>query len=266
MPGIHHDCPMTGGFGDGTKAALGHYVYALAAPGDGPLAARVFYVGKGQGDRAHAHLAEELAADDTAASAKLDRIRALREAGTPAEIRVVAHDLTKTQAFALEAHLIGVLHGLTNAVGGHRGVDYWLTERQMEERYDTPIEAASLNRNMLFVGLGGGDGLPPYPEIADDETLKSRCLDRWPVSEERMRRVDTVIGCYKGLARCAFKVASADLREGEKTSPTGKRRWLWTDGVRDSALEQDINERRIVDGETVLTKNTLNPATYFVDA
>jgi hypothetical protein len=91
---------------------LGHYVYLYV----NPLSGVVFYVGKGKGARATAHLKgkakEQLAA----------QLRAIRSAGARPRIEILAHNLPSEQvALALETAAIELLGlgNLANSVRGH---------------------------------------------------------------------------------------------------------------------------------------------------
>ena len=99
---------------------LGHYVYVYVNPLDNS----VFYVGKGKGARALAHL-------DTAERKKLTYlIKKIRSGGSEPRIDILAHALpSEDVAFAIEAaaiDLIGV-HNLTNTVRGHTKAKYGRT-------------------------------------------------------------------------------------------------------------------------------------------
>jgi hypothetical protein len=90
---------------------LGHYVYIYVDPRN----EEVFYVGKGVGARATAHL------DAKKESRKTRRIRDIRDAGNEPRIEIVAHKLRdEVEAFRIEAALIEVLGttNLTNQVHG----------------------------------------------------------------------------------------------------------------------------------------------------
>ncbi len=103
----------------GVVDALGFYVYLLIDPRDN----RVFYVGKGLGDRCFAHLDEatHTAADSTGDYPKLAKIRAVGETGNAVKIELLRHGLDEDSAFAVEAAVIDLLGmtDLTNRVTGH---------------------------------------------------------------------------------------------------------------------------------------------------
>lgn len=195
------------------RETIGEYVYALVDPrAGGSTLDRVFYVGKGSGNRCHAHAhAEERLEEIDDERLKLSTIREIRQAtGAPPPVFVVAHSLTEEEAFRLEAILIATLdhRPLTNAVRGQGDRDVWLPAEEIDARYAAPVSRSAIEGTVLFVSLNGGSALPPYPRIkADADTLKRRTLGWWPISAKNAARVDIVVGVYRGLTRCAFEVA-----------------------------------------------------------
>jgi len=99
---------------------LGYYVYVYVNPSDNS----VFYVGKGKGARALAHL-------DAAERKKVTAlIRKIRSAGSEPRIDILAHALpSEDVAFAVEAAVIDLIgvHNLTNSVRGHTKAKYGRT-------------------------------------------------------------------------------------------------------------------------------------------
>ena len=91
--------------------ALGFYVYVYSDPRNN----QPFYIGKGIGNRAFAHLG------DKSESVKVARIREIREAGLEPQIEVLAFGLDETTAFKVEAAAIDLIgfENLTNRVIGH---------------------------------------------------------------------------------------------------------------------------------------------------
>ena len=203
---------MDGGFSQLCRETIGEYVYALVDPrSEGSTLDHVFYVGKGTGDRCHAHArAERRIAEVADEQLKLSTIREIRTAtGQPPPVFIVAHSLTTEEAFRLEAILIATLdvRPLTNAVRGQGDRDVWLPADEIDARYSSPVDRSTIAGTILFVSLNGGPELPPYPAIkADPETLRRRTLSWWPISAKNAARVDFVVGVYRGLTRCAFAV------------------------------------------------------------
>jgi hypothetical protein len=96
---------------------LGHYVYLYVNPLDGSI----FYVGKGKGGRALAHL------EDAHKREVAKTIRAIRAAGEEPRIEILAHALPSADvALHVEAAVIDALGlaGLANLVRGWRGAHF----------------------------------------------------------------------------------------------------------------------------------------------
>ncbi len=97
---------------------LGHYVYLL----EDPRSSKVFYVGKGSGNRVFEHLATACLNDtETAKADKNETIREIIAAGLEPKTSILRHGLEEDTAFELEASLIDFLgiDDLTNLQGGH---------------------------------------------------------------------------------------------------------------------------------------------------
>jgi hypothetical protein len=97
-------------FPPAVQKRLGFYVYLYVDPTND----EVFYVGKGTGNRAFAHLLEGRT------SAKTKRIRAIARTGQKPRIEILAHGLDATTAFKVEAGAIDLIgrRQLTNVVRG----------------------------------------------------------------------------------------------------------------------------------------------------
>jgi hypothetical protein len=102
---------------------LGHYVYRLIDPRNGDT----FYVGRGQGDRIFAHVAESALPNsgEEQPDLKLNKIRLIKLAGFSVQHVVHRHGLNESQAREVEAALIDAYPGVSNKIGGYhpeRGV------------------------------------------------------------------------------------------------------------------------------------------------
>jgi hypothetical protein len=83
---------------------LGHYVYVLADPGPPE---RIFYVGRGVGDRVFAHGKEALLAD--AIGGRIEWIRHMRASGRDVRAHIARHGLSRREAVEVEAALIDAM-------------------------------------------------------------------------------------------------------------------------------------------------------------
>lgn len=123
-------------FSEFVSAKLQHYVYRLIDPRN----AETFYVGRGQGNRVFAHVAEaaEPASDEQIEDLKLQRIRAIKNAGFEVQHLIHRHGLDESQAREVESALIDVYPGIANKVGGYgreRGV---MHSKEVVALYDAP--------------------------------------------------------------------------------------------------------------------------------
>lgn len=243
-------------FSDAVKEALGSYVYSLIDPREEPSLQSHFYIGKGNGDRVFAHLSQDLH-EQTEMENKYERIEAIRRSGVEPKFAIIAHGLTEKDALRLEAQLIAVMDGLTNLAGGHYGRDYWLSANQIEQRYGQPISEGELPGPALFVSLNGKkeERLPPYTDIANNEDeLRRRTLGDWNV-QNNASRIEYVVGCFRGLARCVYQVGPQNMEHIPRQAPGQHNRVRWSDGNRAEHIEEKLKDRTVVsfDGK-VLTK------------
>lgn len=112
-------------FNQQTIESLAYYVYALVDPRDN----RIFYIGKGKGNRVFQHAKDSLNENDT--SLKLDIIRSILQEGKQVGLFILRHNLTEEVAFIVESTLIDLLtyrkfnktNQLANIVAGHHQWD-----------------------------------------------------------------------------------------------------------------------------------------------
>lgn len=128
------------------KETLKSYVYLYVDPSNNCP----FYVGKGRGNRAFAHLG------DTDESRKVERIAAIRASGKEPRIEILRHGLTDDQAALVEAAVIDCigLDHLTNAVSGQHSRsfgrvsvdDVLLAQTAPKADIDKPCILITINR------------------------------------------------------------------------------------------------------------------------
>ncbi len=195
-------------FSPETIEVIGGYVYALVDPRRSETdPRRLFYVGKGIGQRCFAHAAAEVKWNRSEGpNPKLKLIRQIRRAtGAPPPIQIIAHRLSDEESHRLEAALISVLQTDGNLASGKYAADYNLSASEIEGRYSHPLKESEIGHRVLLVSLNGGKKLPRFPDIRKSD-MPRRVLKFWPLSEESANQVEYIVGVYRQLTRRVFKV------------------------------------------------------------
>lgn len=173
---------------------LKYYVYLYIDP----TTDEVFYVGKGRGNRAFAHLADPTEND------KRRRIEAIRKAGSEPVVEILVHGLqTEEEAYRVEAAVIDLLgtDRLTNSVRGWRSGSYGrMTAEQIEAQYGAPdIEVAHpailIRINQLF----------RYGMSAHE--LYEATRGHWVVGQRR-EGVELAMAVFEGIVQEVYRVAA----------------------------------------------------------
>jgi hypothetical protein len=251
------------------------YVYALADPrNEGPLPDRVFYIGKGNGNRCfnHAHIERSLGEEPLDEEEhKLGRIREIRHFERDVEVLIVAHGMSDEAAHDLEAVLIPLL-GDTNKVSGHGDKNLWLSRNQINEAYDLPIkrgDVALFCGNILFVSLNRQDTVSLL-QSDDDAKLVQATLGDWNLSAERSARVDCIVGVKNGLIVSIFETVKSSANtteflriESEKKRAHGRSRFV---GNRRLELEEDLRGRSVFHEQAMLSKIRPGAGCQYFDA
>jgi hypothetical protein len=208
----------------------------MSTPADG----RIFYVGKGKGRRASAHLR------DVSDSHKAAAIRAIRRAGGEPRIEVLAHGLPNEEAaFRLEAAVIDLLGlpRLTNRVRGWRSTELGrMPLAQLVAAYrKKPVrirEPAVLIRiNQLY-----------RPTMSPTE-LYDATRSAWKVGPQR-EQAKYAVAVFEGIVREVYEI-TAWLPAGSTFSVRDERgvralgRWEFVGRLAPARLRQRYVDRYV---------------------
>ena len=187
-------------FSTKTQENLAYYVYALVDPRDG----KVFYIGKGKGNRVFAHAIGAMESD--AESEKIETIKDIKKAGKEVGHFIIRHALDEDTAFELESALIDFLtypqfnleKVMTNIQSGHHQWDRGIkTVDEIEQMYATePLEIQD-GDYVLCVNLNRSykPGKNIYEITRGD----------WIVGKEARKKITHVFGIYRGIVRGVYK-------------------------------------------------------------
>lgn len=178
------------------------YVYAFIDPRNN----KVFYVGKGTGNRVFSH---EIESEKSyrCEKEKLQVIREIKNAGLKVKRIIVNWGLTEEQAFVAEATLINLLNylpdfQLTNEVAGHH-VHESLTVEEFELQYGAvPLNAEDIKHSILVIKIN-----KLYRRGMSQKELYNAVRGFWAASLNsiKRRKVEYVFGVYNGLIVAVYK-------------------------------------------------------------
>ena len=189
---MHIDC-----FSEKAIDALnGFYVYALIDPRDD----KVFYIGKGTGNRVFAHEAESGKTKETEKK-KLQMIHEIENSGCFVKRLIVNWGLSEKEAFIAEAALINLLNyvpdiQLTNEVAGHH-VHESLTAEDFEIRYGAVhLKPEDIKHSILVIKIN-----KLYRKGMSEDELYDAVRGYWAASLKSIetKKVRYVFAVYNGL-------------------------------------------------------------------
>lgn len=200
---------MKKSFKESVKEALKYYVYALVDPRD----KRIFYVGKGVGDRVYQHA--EAAIDEANDSLKLSTIRDILNTGLGVEYYILRHNLTEQEAFLVESIVIDLLtykgfntdHFLTNLVSGHHQWDEGIkTEEEINLLYDCEKIEPKLGDRLLLVSLNRSYNQSTATGVYKRKSDYESARKYWAISADKASKIDYILGVYRGIVRIVIDV------------------------------------------------------------
>lgn len=197
-------------FSAAVQKALGHYVYCLVDPRDN----KIFYIGKGQGNRVFAHASDSL--NEDLESLKLETIRNIRHSGFDVAHYIIRHRLTEEEAFMLESTLIDFLtypqfnlkSVLTNIVSGHHQWDEGIkTVDDIQTIYDCqPIEIRD-DEGILLVSLNRSYNQAKADGVYQRLNIFEATRKYWSIGKKRPEAIKYVLGVYHGIVRSVVRIS-----------------------------------------------------------
>lgn len=218
---------------------IGYYVYFLRDPRD----QRVFYVGKGVGNRLFNHVHGALSSED--ASDKLDTVREINKAGYAVEHFILRHGLQEKESFEVEAALIDFvgLSFLTNEQSGHYSTDFGLKSSDeiiamySAPKFGTDLPVLLININRLF-----------HRQMTANEIYEAT-RSSWKLSN-RKDKAKFAIATYKGLTREVYLINDW-YKEGE--------RWAFNGIVAENEVRESLRYKSIAH---LAVRGAANPVRY----
>lgn len=192
---------------------LGFYVYSLVDPRDG----KIFYIGKGCGNRVFQHCEAALQGDEV--SLKLNLIREIISLGLQVEHYILRHKLSEKEAFQIESVLIDFLtypkfnteQILTNIVSGHHQWDEGIkTVDEINAIYDCERIKINNNEHLLLVSLNRSFDDAKAQGVYQRINIYEKTRQYWAIAKSRAAEIDYVLGVYHGFVRSVIKVDSYD--------------------------------------------------------
>lgn len=196
-------------FSQKVQEELGYYVYCLVDPRD----KKIFYIGKGIGNRVFAHACDALEYEDVSTE-KLEKIREIIKSGHEVEHYILRHKLTEEDALTVESVLIDFLTYqefnteslLTNIVAGHHQWNEGIkTVDQIMQIYDCKPLLLKPGHKLLMVNLNRTYMKKSEDGMRVNSDLYEITRKYWKVSKHNADQIDYLLGVYKGVVRCVLK-------------------------------------------------------------
>lgn len=178
---------------------LGNYVYRLIDPRNG----ETFYVGKGRNNRVFDHAAGvlDVADDDNQTlGSKLDRIRAIKNAGLEVLHIIHRHEIPDVAVFEVEAALIDAYPGLTNLQGGHASSDRGpMNHLELIDKYSLPQFPSNPEHRLVLININ------KLEDRFDRRAIYNLVRYCWRISKSRAEKAEYVLAVVRGVVVGAFK-------------------------------------------------------------
>jgi hypothetical protein len=195
---------------DAIANQLGYYVYRLVDP----RYQETFYVGKGAGNRVYQHVRAALEGYQALAEAeqeeeeagtnveaepdlKLERIRAIWNAGLEVQHIIHRHGMNEPTALEVEAALIDAYPGLHNRITGYGSNDFGCMHiKEIESLYN--VEEFVLEEPLILISISKS-------RREGDRNDLDCVRGMWPINPDRANEYNLVLAHDQGLVVGAFR-------------------------------------------------------------
>lgn len=195
-------------FKESVIEALNYYVYCLVDPRNN----RIFYIGKGHGNRVFQHVKSAMEEKD--ASLKSSTIRDIISSGYSVKYYIIRHNLSEEVAYQIESTLIDFLtynefnlsYVLTNVQPGYHKWDEGIKSvDEINILYDcAPLEISGRDR-LLIVKLNKTYTGSPTERIYQRENMYEKTRKYWKLNPEKAQQADFVLAVFKKVVRAVYK-------------------------------------------------------------
>ncbi|MDG2431286.1 excinuclease ABC [Flavobacterium sp.] len=204
---------MTELFSQKTQEELKSYVYILIDPRDN----KIFYVGKGYGNRVFSHINEAIF--NPSVSEKLETIRAIKTDNLKVKHFIVKHGLEEKEALIVESVLIDFLTfrdfaevaKISNIVAGHNSFNQGIkTVNECEILYNCEeLKKEDIKHKVLVININKTYDNKRKKKSAnpvyDRPNIYEATRGWWVLDKNRAENSEFVLAEYKGVIRAIFK-------------------------------------------------------------
>ena len=186
-------------FDEKTEEKLKYYVYGLISPLDDKL----FYVGKGTGNRVFMHLKDAIKEDSS--NLKLDIIRSVLSKGLEIKHLILRHGLSEKEAFEVESTLIDFgdyfKYNFSNIVAGtdsdKRGI---MTSNEIIRKYNSkPLK--ELLHPVIIVNIN-----KKYNRGINPDEIYKATKEAWVIGDNKTKVVEYALAEFEGIIIEVYKI------------------------------------------------------------
>jgi uncharacterized protein len=251
-------------FDEKTIEKLNYYVYGLINPLDGKL----FYVGKGTGNRVFMHLKDAIKEDSS--NLKLDIIRSILFKGLEIKHLILRHGLSEKEAFEVESTLIDFgdyfKYNFSNILAGtnsdKRGI---MTSDEIIRKYNSkPLK--ELLHPVIIININ-----KKYNRGINPEEIYKATKEAWVIGENKTNVVKYALAEFEGIIIEVYKIKDwyrvkpkdfNDRNNELKIKANSKVRWGFDGDVAEENIRAVYINKSIAH---VKKQGAANPIRYSLD-